>query len=225
MPIHRTIAAFLLTVSLVVCSGPTDPEDTGPNVGLDVTWMDLEKACPPDAPAYSLSDAARDSLPVLDGEPRTSNETWAAWARAVPGGWGGMFYDRTSVDEIGAPLTMYLVDQAKAGEAIAALIPLVGESGWAHVAEELPDAVVKQGRWDFAQLFDWYRYLNVHVWAVSGVHLSGINVSSHRIDYGVIDEETRERVTAVLNALDPPCFLVAMAIRSPAWLLDHHPTD
>lgn len=126
------------------------------------------------------------------------NAEWAAIARRTRGGWGGYFIDD------GTP-TLYLLEPSKLEEAAEALR-----------AEGIPVAstvVVKQGRWDFTELYDWYRYLNPHLWAVEGVVSSDIQESRNRLEYGVIDEPTRVKMEKILAGLDVPCFLVAIEIQ------------
>jgi hypothetical protein len=113
-------------------------------------------------------------------------------------GWGGFFLEN------GVP-TIYLIDAALKEAAIAVL-----------ATEGFPlssSARVKQGRWDFAQLYDWYRYLALHISAVDGMSFSDIQEARNRIEYGVIDEPTRVRLEKTLAALEVPCFLVAIEIR------------
>lgn len=101
--------------------------------------------------------------------------------------------------------TLYLLEPSKLEEAAEALR-----------AEGIPvpsTVVVKQGRWDFAQLYEWYRHLNPHLWAVEGVVSSDIQESRNRLEYGVIDEPTRVKMEKILAGLDVPCFLVAIEIR------------
>jgi hypothetical protein len=194
---------ILLALATAACLDPTNPD-----TGFEADWAELGKACPVSAPAYTLPDAARDSLPSGGGEHRTFDEIWADFAREVPGGWGGMFYEQER-------LTMYLLEPSKRQDAIAALMQLLQGSGWEEVLPDLPSARVKQGRWDFAQLFDWYRYINQHVWRVEGVTVSDIQEQRNRLEYGAKDEDTKQRVTEVLTTLDLPCFLVAVEIRAP----------
>lgn len=144
-----------------------------------------------------LAEAARDSLPPAGGD---LNADWADLARRAPGGWGGYFLDD------GEP-TMYMLDTSQVDAAVAVLR-----------AEGLPidsPVVARQGRWDFAQLYDWYRYLNRFIWAVDGVSSSDIQEARNRLEYGVIDDATWARVEHVLGDLDVdvPCFLVALEIQ------------
>lgn len=207
MPQRSLTSLLALGCVMVACVEPTPPATEQ----IEPAWANLGKSCPADAPAYSLPRAARDSLPTDGRDSRTLDEVWAEIAREVPGGWGGLFYEEGS-------LTIYLVERSKREQAIAALAPLLRESGWEEVADELATAEVKVGRWDFAQLHDWYRYLNQHVWRVEGVTTSDIDEQHNRLEYGVRDEEAQKRLSERLAELDPPCFLVAVGIRVPVAL-------
>ncbi len=191
MPLQMRHVLILAATALGACAVPTDVEESG-------EWADRGRTCASDAPARSLPQPLRDALPE-EGFP-DMNSQWAAIARQVPGGWGGFFREH------GKP-TMYLVDpgqQAAAAEALQRLYP--ASAG----------ARVLRGRWDFAQLHDWYRYLAGHVWQVQGVHMSDIDEVGNRILYGVLDEAARRRLEERLTALEIPCFLVAIEIREPA---------
>jgi hypothetical protein len=127
-----------------------------------------------------------------------TNAELAALAARIPGGWGGVFLEN------GRP-THLLTDLSKRDQALAAL-----RSEGRAVS---PSVVFKQGRWDFGQLYDWYRYLQDEVYAVGGISFSDINERSNRLEYGAVDERTRLRVELTLSRLDLPCFLVAVAIK------------
>jgi hypothetical protein len=191
----RTAGAVALS-ALAACSMPTDNElpPPLPLPASTAVWADLGRECAPDAPVWTVSAAALDSTPVLF---RDTNFAWADIARRAPGGWGGYFVDRGMG-------TAYFVDPSQREAANAFF-----RSEGIHI----PSAqVAKQGRWDFAQMYDWYRYLRRHVW-VPGTSFSDIQEARNRLEYGAIDEPTRVRMEEVLAALEIPCFLVAIEIR------------
>jgi hypothetical protein len=182
---NRRTLAILAVIAATGCASRS-PTDTN--------WAALGQSCPRDTPAFSLPEAKREVLPP-DSHP-TVNTQWAEIARRVPGGWGGYFID-------GGTPTMYLTDPSKRSEALAGL----REEGIS-----LPSTtVVRRGRWDFAQLYDWYRYVGIDL--VDGVSFADIDEASNRLDYGVIDEATRQSLEEALAALEIPCFLVAIEIR------------
>lgn len=201
-----SLAALLL---LAACSDPVsvrplelgfDPEDPA--------WIAPDGSCGPSAPAVPLPAARRDSLPPPPARP-DMNDQWAAIAREVPGGWGGLLY----VDD---RLTIVLVEPDQRGAAIRALQRHF--SGDPRIASDLSTAQVRRGRWDFAQLYDWYRYLQPHVWSVEGVQSTDIDEATNRLEFGVLSEEAREELRERLAALDIPCFLVASEIEPPIQL-------
>lgn len=188
---------LIAVLGIAVAAGCGTPSAPSTDPASEPRWAALGKACADDAPAPSLSAEAREALAPRSQEGDV-NARWAALASRVPGGWGGFFL------EDGVP-TIYLTNPALKESAIAVLategFPL---SSSAHV---------KLGRWDFAQLYDWYRYLAPHTSAVDGLSFSDIQEARNRIEYGVVDEAARVRLEQTLAALDLPCFLVAIEIR------------
>jgi hypothetical protein len=157
-------------------------------------WADVGRVCLPWAAATSLPAAKRDSLWPDPGSPHADN---AELARRLPGGWGGQFG--------GFPHgTIYLTAPEHAREVVA--------------LRHLPPGVrVRRGRWDAAQLHDWYRYLTPRTGgaAVSSV---GIDVAGNRIVVGVVDAAARRQLEGTLAALEIPCYLVAIGIEPRAVL-------
>jgi hypothetical protein len=190
----RLLPALLVSCLAAACAASTGPSEDG-------------ERCPVDAPAFSLPEALRGSL--QEDRAATIDSELAAVAREVPGGWGGMFYRE-------GRLTLYLVDPSKREEAIAALEQRLPGTGYGHVVPELRNARILQGRWDFAQMYDWYRYLNQHVWSESGITSGDIDEAKNRIEFGARDEAARARLNARLDSLDLPCGLVVVVIRAPA---------
>lgn len=161
----------------------------------------LDKGCPLDAPTVSVPAAVRDSLPggVFWS---TTKERWAQLARDVPGGFGGI------VSEGGVPV-IYLVDTARHTEAVAALVA-------GGVLLKAGEPRVRRARWDFAQLYDWYRYLTLHFEFPGGnVVAWGIDEGQNRLYFGVLDEPARRRFERALARLHLPCFLVAVEVTGP----------
>jgi hypothetical protein len=110
---------------------------------------------------------------------------------------------------------MYLKDPSQL-EAAAQALMREGVPAW-------PNAVARQGRWDFAQLHDWYLYLHDHVWSVPDVSTSDIQETANRIEYGVRHEEARAQVEDVLTSLRIPCYLVAIEIAGVSGYSPPHP--
>jgi hypothetical protein len=122
----------------------------------------------------------------------------------VPGGWGGFFLDS------GRPI-VYLVHPEQRQEALAALYV----AGIGLPLYDIRGAQVWQGRWDFAQLNDWYRYINSRIGTVVGLYSTDIDEVRNRLGYGV-DTTAKADVESALGTLDLPCDLVTVTVTSPA---------
>ena len=135
---------------------------------------------------------------------RDDDDRWADLAREVPGGFAGMMLE--------GGLVVFLVDTTQRDAALAALAARRGLEG-----RDPKRVRVRKVRWNFAQLYDWYRYLNLHVWSDSGVVTSDIDEAENRITYGVMGEAARRQLDRQLGALrpPPPCFLVAIEVVGP----------
>ncbi len=158
-----------------------------------------------DAPAIELPAALRESLGGPVPEPRaTIDDRWAEAARELPGGFAGKVLE--------GGLVVFLVDTTQRDAALGALAARGALEG-----RDPKRVRVRKVRWNFAQLYDWYRYLNLHVWSDSGVVTSGIDEAENRIAYGVMGESGRRRLERRLAALrpPPPCFLVAVEVVGP----------
>jgi len=141
-------------------------------------------------PATSLPDSLLRALPPRTGRMRP-DDSWADLAKTVPGGFAGAFYDSAHT-----PILM-LTQPANAAAAKKAL------SG--HLYFPVDRATVREARWDFGQLVDWFNYLlprlDVPVMADK-------DESINRIRFGVTTVEQRDRVVRVLSGLSLPCDLV-----------------
>jgi hypothetical protein len=182
---------------------PTPAFDTAPR------WANVGKSCDDNAPAVLLSPVRRDSLPPEHAG--NSDQRWVDLARSAPGGIGGIF-------QVGPNGTgdyfIWLTDPSKKTEAIEAIIAAFpGLAGFFPFER----AHIVQGRWDFAQLADWYRYLLLK--RPPGIWSSDIQEGSNRLEFGVPNEEARTALEQWLTALDVPCRLVAIRIQPPiSWL-------
>lgn len=193
--IDRWGAAIAAALVAVLGGCGDDPAGVTPRFGEDAVWLPLDAVCSPDSPAYSLPLERRDSLPPA--EPQSPNGRLAEIARVVPGGFGGFF----SLD--GEPV-LYLVDPTQSEAAIAALDTILDA--------DLEGVRVVKARWDSEQLYDWYRYLDLHVWEGGGVSMSVIDALDNRLFYGVVHDSVLPLVSDRVAALDVPCFLVASSV-------------
>lgn len=212
---RRSTHAFLLFATfLAACSEPmmmAEPAAVSAVDPDDPAWVAAAEPCTPQSPALSLPADRREALPAPSGRVDTPDDQWARVAREVPGGFGGVLY-------VEGRLTIYLVDPGQREAAVYALERLLPGTGHAGVVPELRGAAVRRGRWDFAQLYDWYRYLHPSVWQVGGVTFSDIDEGANRITYGAADQDARRRLERHLQSLGIPCYLAAIVIRPPAQI-------
>jgi hypothetical protein len=140
------------------------------------------------------------------------DDSWADAARIVPGGFGGMLV----TDNV---WTYYLVDTTQHEAAVRALIAL-GVSpavDWAKT-RTLP------GRWDFAQMDDWFRYIGLRLGPASAnVGSFDIDELRNRIQYSVFNRNGRRALEGVLATLDLPCYLVEIDSQPPTYALSKTP--
>jgi hypothetical protein len=159
-----------------------------------------QQACPPNAPGPSVPAAIRESLaPFPQGPQATIDDRWAVTAREIPGGFAGIILE-------GGPV-VFLVDTTKRDAAVAALIARHALPG-----RHPERARVRKARWDFAQLHEWYEYLNGHLTGDSGFAMSDIDEGHNRLTYGVADSAARQRFEARLASLPVPCGLVVVEV-------------
>ena len=185
-------------LSLAGCElDPTVAELPPEPVRLELPYFSATGGvCEPDKPGPSLAQARVDSTAWTPSRPHFDDRL-AEIARQVPGGYGGRFREDGVV-------TIYLVHPELLDEAVAVLSQL-GEGVGLQPR-------VKKGRWDFAQLYDWYRYLQIRgVWGIDGLSWSDIQESANRLHYGVTLEGLVPFV-ALLGTLQVPCELLVMFV-------------
>jgi hypothetical protein len=171
-------------------------------------WANVGKDCAQDAPVTEVPQSARDSLGDPFGNPGKHNDPWekrADIARKIPGGWGGV-----TRKENGFGTRLLLVDTTQRARALEAL-----EAAGSPFS---PDTPVKQGRWTYAQIYDWFRYIHTHLRyvAVTGWSLDEAN---NRILYHVEDEAAAREFDRQLAGMNVPCFLVVRQVSGPVRLL------
>jgi hypothetical protein len=200
----KTSWTLALILSLGACTLPTETgSDARAFDPLDPTWARLGAACTPTTPPFPLPAALRDTIGEPGGGFLNIDDQWAEISQQVPGGWGGMFLLH------GRP-TMYLTDPSRREAARAVL---------QHLYPRSAEADVLRGRWSFAELYDWYRYINRTAWSSSGMRSSDIDEGANRLRYGVSDQAARERLEQRLRQLGIPCYLVSIELAQPVFAL------
>jgi len=179
---------LLGTLAVAACAEPTAPLEHTFTYACDSTvGPNLTKPR-----LYPLRTQAR-SL-------RTSDEVFADIARKVPGGWGGYFFDFDDWT-----YGTYLVDPSKHAEATTALL---------EFGIDIRQMRVKQGRWDFAQLYDWKLYIYAHSSGAPRFVSTNINEALNRLVFGVADVATGDSLAAFFSSLALPCDLLVIELGS-----------
>jgi hypothetical protein len=187
------VSAFVVSAVTACHRGVADDAPGG-------TWAWIGHQCPDDAPATALSLQRRDSLPP-DPDSANSDGRWARISRLVPGGWGGGIFLDSGV------AIYYLRDttQRIAAEAVLNQYRVDGQV-WG------PPMHVRRGRWSFAELYDWDRYLRPRI----GPSMSSADIDEahNRLLYGVTTAAAKREFERQLAELGVPCFLVAIEIHA-----------
>jgi len=149
--------------------------------------------------------AARPLPPGFTAEsppPYTIDDRFAALARRVPGGFGGLWLE-------GTVLHVNLVDLSKREQAQSALkVELQGEFGpgaatGQRASVDLDRIVFHQGRYDYVQLTGWYARLPAAL-GYQGITSTDIDERRNRIRIGVRDAATANRVRRRIRKLGIP---------------------
>jgi len=178
--------------------------------------IDSDTPVQPDEPrAIQLAEEPDEGLSVtlpvggpseVPGPAWTIRDEFAAMAKRVPGGFGGLFFDGDGV------LNVVLRDLHQADAARAALDaePFIQARRVGLRAHEFDpgQARIHSGLRDYAELYDWYRALMDEV--PTTPRMGSINVERNRLFIGVADEEERALVrnAAVRVGLPPDAIRV-----------------
>ena len=194
-----------LVTALVVCSATACSEHGPSPSAQDIIAQRHEtlrrstaiRSC--EGPATSLSAALAAKLPPRTGLMQPDDQ-WANLAERIPGGFAGVIGDR-------GKLVLFLTDPSQgeaAKAALAASTPSINVQG----------AEVRQARWDFAQLVNWFNYLSQQspVWSSPGMSSADKNEAINRIVYGTVDSASRLVLIEKLQALDLPCDLIRVDV-------------
>lgn len=200
------LVLFTAVLAVAACSAaqstaPPAPL-TEPDSGLDslfITpgrWADVGKACSDADRAVSVPDSRRVAYSHY------SDDEWAALARTVPGGFGGLLFNHGAY-------TIYLVDTTK----FAAAAKAVSAAG-----PPQPTAFLR-GRWDFGQMFDWAGVIWHSVPAPAPITYFDINEATNRLEFGAPDSAGVKALDHAFASMDLPCRLVWIRI-APTVVLD-----
>jgi hypothetical protein len=183
---------------------------TGCNTGFTVG---ADAACDPSAP-LALTAQRRDSLRPAD-EGMRPDAQWARLARSTPGGFAGAYFESVPLNQQGQPtrrqrLVIRLARPTERSAALRALLPLLPAT-LGGVAVDSADVLIVPATWDFAELDDWRRYLDVRTGS-PGMSSIGTDEAANQIRYGMVDAAARATLERRLRELRVPCGLVAIDV-------------
>jgi hypothetical protein len=203
--IRHTFAGVLIAFAIISCAsdGLLSP-DVVPAGANDVEWADIRRSCRPTSPIRDLDASQRRiANAFIEGYGRTVDDEWAEVSSKVAGGFGGYFLQ-------GARYQVYLQDTT---DRAAKLRSLAAQAQLSALTESNTDLL--PGRWNYGQLFRWYRYLQSEVGLGEGTWATDLDEALNRVNMIVIDTDARALLEARLKALDLPCYLVAIEVRTP----------
>jgi hypothetical protein len=198
----RAVKLFVIGIVVLIASAcrsdPNAPVDVVPGVALPARWANLTKTCDANSPATTLPSDLRAKIETLPSP--FSSSTDAYIARTNEGGWGGRAFLN------GDHYDMYFVDTTRTTELFATL---------RQRGILVPDNLeLLQGRWDYAQLYEWSSYLSRTSFG-SNVATVQLDVPLNRLDITVWTEAERLQLDSALSVLDIPCFLATIAVDPP----------
>ena len=208
---RRLGPAVSLAVILLACSDPAP--DTAPDPSF--VWAN-PPSCDSNAAAVSLLAAQRDSMPGLrpiTAGYRTIDELYYQLAERIPGGWAAWY--KTPLNGRLTPVLMF-VDTS---DVLAALDSLAKY----YRSFSRDSIVLRQVRWDWVQLDDWYRYITWLHGLPDGETSSDIDEVTNRLEFGSVSEGRRQAILGRLRELHVPCWLAAVNIEGYAVLKGPQP--
>lgn len=163
-------------------------------------------SCLANSHTFRLPESLRSSLPTFS--PRYPDDSYVNVSRTVPGGFAGIYQDTANNRPV-----MTFVDTATARRALGR-VEQVWDSQSNVPAVDFRKVELAGARWTFAELDEWYRYIDPRVLdADSGISSSDIDEVANTISFGVIDETARKLLENKLAALGVSCNLVTTHIQ------------
>lgn len=124
-------------------------------------------------------------------------------AQAVPG-FGGYF-----IDANGSP-TVYLTDASQRGAAADALAGFLASYGWTAA-----DLQVRQGRYDYIQLDQWYSAARSATLAVSGAVYGDVDEANNRITFAGVNATALASMAGAVAQAGVPAEAVSFVVEGP----------
>ena len=175
------------------------------------TWFDLGRTCSADAPTARAPMSTADSVtrwgPLPAGADMNVRSAWLA--RHLPGGYGGSPFQTQG-------RWFFYMTRPSARDSLIAAMEF---SPNADVPVNLlKSATVLQGRWTFAELYDWWLYLLPELGHGHGIWAWDIQEATNRIEISV-DRDQPAKVGVIAQWLRDhavPCHLIAYRLEGVA---------
>jgi hypothetical protein len=162
----------------------------------DTTWYTPPGGCTRQTAAAAPAESLR-TRGFFEDTVRDSNAREAAFARVVPGGFGGIWVE-------GDSFAIALVDTSRRIDAVHALYA----RGY-RVNGDLMKSRAQPVQWDFAQLDDWFNVIVTRAFERHLVTGAGIDVMHNRISLNT-DVNERPALRRLLASLGVPCYIVGI---------------
>lgn len=219
---RRSLGLMSIVVILLACSDPVSDPSAGPvpDPAPDPSYVWANPpGCDSKASAVSLPAAQHDSLPSVHATGLlTIDELNYNVAQHVPGGWAS--YYLTPVNGRNTPVLMF-VDTTNI---VATLDSLVKYYPSGHRSFARDSVVLRVVRWNWVQLYDWYRYISYLKGLPDGWTFSDVDELQNRLSFGANTAADRDALVQRLRELDVPCWLAAIRVTGPAVLKDAQPS-
>lgn len=201
------MSRFLCVVSFVAISLACSDPVSDPAVDPSFAWAN-PPSCAADAPAVSLSAARHDSLPGYPaGSPLTLDEAFYRAAQHTPGGFAGFYL--VPVNGRNTNVVMF-VDTTNVSAALDSLTKYYPGS---HRSFARDSVVLRLVRWNWEQLYDWYRYITSVAGLPNAWFSTDIQEDSNRVRIGALATvANRDLLVQRLRQLDVPCWLAGVVI-------------
>jgi hypothetical protein len=204
------LLAGLAVALLSGCSDANGPGGAGSNPAI---WANgTGQACATSAPAASLPPdlvATLPPIPPLDQLQHVlGDELWASFAQHIPGGWAGFL-------NANGKLVLLFADTTNLTESLDS-VAIYGPSFGIHLPASRDLVEIRQTRWSWIQLYQWYEYLNNQsILAQPGATSGDIDEAMNRLHYSGATRSARNAILAKLAAMHVPCWLAAVDTMPP----------
>ena len=196
----RFLGVAWFAISLA-CSDPAADPAADPSF----IWAN-PPGCDSNSATVSLPAAQRDSMPGLrpiTAGYRTIDELYYQLSERMPGGWAAWY--QTPLNGQLTPVLMFVdttTDVQAALDSLAKYYRSFSRDG----------ILLRQVRWDWVQLDDWYRYISYFKGLPDGTTSSDIDEVTNRLEFSAVSEGRRQAILGRLREFHVPCWLAAVNI-------------